>query len=67
MLHHFQMSRAESKGLKDIEERLLAIREENKRIQREPILNEASTTINLKILHVSGYKKFRHGWIRGIA
>ena len=38
VLHHFQMSREESKRLKDIEERLLAIKEENERIQQEPIV-----------------------------
>ena len=45
MLHHFQMSREESKQLKDIEERLLAIREENERMQQEQVVSESSTTI----------------------
>ena len=43
VLHHFQMSREESKRLKDIEGRLLAIREENERMQQEPMVSESST------------------------
>ena len=34
VLHHFQISREESKQLKDIEERLLAIKEEDERISQ---------------------------------
>ena len=40
VLHHFQISREESKRLKDIEERLLAIREEKERILQEEIVSE---------------------------
>ena len=43
VLHHFQMSREESKRLKDIEGRLLTIREENERMQQEPMVGESST------------------------
>ena len=34
VLHHFQMSREESQRLKDIDTRLLAIKEENERIEK---------------------------------
>lgn len=45
VLHHFQMSREESKRLKDIEGRLLAIREENERMQQEPVVSKSSTNM----------------------
>ena len=53
MLHQFMMSREESMRLKDIEERLLAIREENERRQSEPAVRKWNANRLITILLVN--------------